>query len=419
MSQTAKSAVDVFEKTRTHGRMEQLAAAREADLLPYFRLIESEAGPEMEIEGSSKVMLGSNNYLGLTGDPRVKAAARDALERYGTGLTGSRFLNGTTPLHVELERELADWMNADDVIVFTTGHQANVGCLGTILGPGDTVICDSADHASILDGVKLSGAKLRPFRHNQMDKLERMLERAAGDGGGVLVVVDGIFSMEGDVCDLPAIVELCERHGARLMVDEAHAVGVLGDRGAGTCELFGLEDRVDLRMGTFSKSLASCGGFITGPAEVIDYLRVTSRPFIFTAAAVPAAVGAALGALRVIREEGPQLTAKLLGNAAYLRQGFRDLGLQVIEPGTLSDGSEVVTPVIPVMVGEDWQAVRLWKALFDAGVYTNVAIHPAVPPTGSLLRTSLMATHDRHHLDRALEIFERTLVDFPDLPRAA
>jgi 8-amino-7-oxononanoate synthase len=419
MSQTAKSPVDVFEKTRTHGRMEQLAAAREADLLPYFRLIESEAGPEMEIEGSSKVMLGSNNYLGLTGDPRVKAAARDALERYGTGLTGSRFLNGTTPLHVELERELADWMNADDVIVFTTGHQANVGCLGTILGPGDTVICDSADHASILDGVKLSGAKLRPFRHNQMEKLERMLERAAGDGGGVLVVVDGIFSMEGDVCDLPAIVELCERHGARLMVDEAHAVGVLGERGAGTCELFGLEDRVDLRMGTFSKSLASCGGFITGPADVIDYLRVTSRPFIFTAAAVPAAVGAALGALRVIREEGPQLAAKLLDNAAYLRQGFRDLGLQVIEPGTLSDGSEVVTPVIPVMVGEDWQAVRLWKALFDAGVYTNVAIHPAVPPTGSLLRTSLMATHERHHLDRALEIFERTLADFPDLPRAA
>jgi 8-amino-7-oxononanoate synthase len=419
MAQTAKTPADVFEKTRTHGRLEQLAAARDADLLPYFRLIESEAGPEMEIEGSSKVMLGSNNYLGLTGDPRVKAAARDALERYGTGLTGSRFLNGTTPLHVELERELAEWMHAEDVIVFTTGHQANVGCLGTILGPGDTVICDSADHASILDGVKLSGAKLRPFRHNQMDKLERMLERAASDGGGVLVVVDGIFSMEGDVCDLPAIVELCERHGARLMVDEAHAVGVLGERGAGTCELFGLEDRVDLRMGTFSKSLASCGGFITGPTEVIDYLRVTSRPFIFSAAAVPAAVGAALGALRVIRAEGPELTRRLLDNAAYLRQGFRDLGLQVVEPGTLSDGSEVVTPVIPVLVGEDWQAVHLWKALFDAGVYTNVAIHPAVPPTGSLLRTSLMATHERHHLDRALEIFERTIADFPDLPRSS
>ncbi len=416
MSET-RPAVDVFEKARSHDRLEQLEAAREADLLPYFRLIESEAGPLMEIEGAEKVMLGSNNYLGLTGDERVKQAARDALERYGTGLTGSRFLNGTTPLHVELERELADWMGTDDVIVFTTGHQANVGCLGTILGPGDTVICDSADHASILDGVKISGAKLRPFRHNQMPKLERMLERAADDGGGVLVVVDGVFSMEGDLCDLPAIVELCKRHGARLMVDEAHAVGVLGARGAGACELFGLEHAVDLRMGTFSKSLASCGGFIAGSDEVIDYLRVTSRPFIFTASAVPAAVGAALGALRVIRAEGPELMDRLLANAAHLRQGFRDLGLQVIDPGKLADGTEANTPVVPVLVGEDWQAVLLWKALFDAGLYTNVALHPAVPPGGALLRTSVMATHERRHLDRALEIFATTLERFPDLPR--
>ncbi len=204
MSETTQAPRDLFEKTRTHDRLEQLEAAREADVLPYFRLIESEAGPLMDVEGSQKVMLGSNNYLGLTGDPRVKQAARDALEHYGTGLTGSRFLNGTTPLHLELERELTEWMGTEDVIVFTTGHQANIGCLGTILEPGDTVICDSGDHASILDGVKLSGAKLRPFRHNQMPKLERMLERAAGDGGGVLVVVDGVFSMEGDVCDLPS-----------------------------------------------------------------------------------------------------------------------------------------------------------------------------------------------------------------------
>ncbi len=417
MSET-RPAVDVFEKARSHDRLEQLEAAREQDLLPYFRLIESEAGPLMEVEGSEKVMLGSNNYLGLTGDERVKQAARDALERYGTGLTGSRFLNGTTPLHAELERELAEWMGSEDVIVFTTGHQANVGCLGTILGPSDTVICDSGDHASILDGVKISGAKLRPFRHNQMPKLERMLERAADDGGGVLVVVDGVFSMEGDLCNLPAIVELCGRYGARLMVDEAHALGVLGARGAGASELFGLEDQVDLRMGTFSKSLASCGGFIAGSAEVIDFLRITSRPFIFTASAVPAAVGAALGALRVIRSEGPELMVRLLANSAYLRQGFRDLGLQVIDPGTLPDGTEANTPVVPVMVGEDWQAVLLWKALFDAGVYTNVALHPAVPPGGALLRTSLMATHERAHLDRALGVFERVLADFPDVPRS-
>src|SRR3954468_5873198 len=317
MADTTRAPVDLFEKARSHDRKEQFEAATEADLLPYFRLLTSEAGPVVEMEGRETIMLGSNNYLGLTGGPRVKAAAHDALEKYGTGLTGSRFLNGTTPLHAELEREIAEWMGTDDALVFTTGYQANVGCLGTILQPGDTVICDSADHASILDGCRLSGAKLRPFRHNQMEKLEKMLERASGDGGGVLVVVDGVFSMEGDVCDLPSIVGLCDRYGARLMVDEAHGVGVLGARGAGACELFGLEDEVDLRMGTFSKSLASCGGFIAGPADVVEYLRIATRAFILTASAVPAAIGAALGALRIIRSEGPELMARLLDNAAY------------------------------------------------------------------------------------------------------
>ena len=230
-----RAATDVFEKARTHDRIEILTAAREADMIPYFRLIESQAGPVVEMEGRETIMLGSNNYLGLTGDPRVKQAARDALETYGTGLTGSRLLNGTIPLHVELEREIAEWMGTEDAIVFTTGYQANLGTIGTILEPGDTVICDSGDHASLLDGCRLSGARLRPFRHNRMDKLERMLERAADDGGGVLVVVDGVFSMEGDICDLPTVVELCERHGARLLVDEAHAVGVLGKRGANRC----------------------------------------------------------------------------------------------------------------------------------------------------------------------------------------
>ena len=419
MAETTRAPVDVFEKARTHDRKEQLEAAKEADLLPYFRLISSEAGPVVEMEGLKKIMLGSNNYLGLTGDPRVKAAARDALERYGTALTGSRFLNGTIPLHVELEREIAEWMGTEDALVFTTGYQANLGAIGTILEPGDTVICDSGDHASILDGCRLSGAKLRPFRHNQMDKLERMLDRAAADGGGVLVVVDGVFSMEGDVCPLAEILARTERHGARLMVDEAHAIGVLGERGAGACELFGVEERVDLRMGTFSKSLASCGGFIAGPADVIEYLKIAARPFMFTAAAVPAALGAALEAVRICRTEGGPLFAKLLDNAAYLRQGFAELGLEVVEPGRLPDGSEAISPVVPVVVGEDWQAVLLWKALFDAGVYTNVALHPAVPPGGALLRTSLMATHERHHLDRALEAFKRVVADFPELPRSS
>jgi 8-amino-7-oxononanoate synthase len=251
-----------------------------------------------------------------------------------------------------------------------------------------------------------------------MDTLETMLERAANDESRTQVVVDGVFSMEGDDCHLPPLVVHCGRNGARLMVDEAHGVGVLGERGTGACELFGLADEVDLRMGTFSKSLASCGGFIAGSAEVIEYMRISSRAFIFSASAVPAAVGAALGALRIIREEGPQLFERLLGNAAYLRQGLRDLGLKVVEPGTLPDGTEANTPVVPVMVGEDWQAVLLWKALFDAGVYANVAIHPAVPPGGALLRTSLMATHEREHRDRALEIIGQVAKDVPDLPTA-
>jgi 8-amino-7-oxononanoate synthase len=402
------TAIDLFEKARSHERLEQLQAAREHDLLPYFRVLEGPAGPAVEMEGRERIMLGSNNYLGLTGDPRVKEAAREALERFGTGLTGSRFLNGTLSLHLELERELADWMGSGDALVFTTGYLANTGSIGTLLGPGDTVICDTGDHASILDAVSMSRARIRPFRHNRLDKLETMLSRAEGDGGGVLVVVDGVFSMEGDLAPVPEIAALCREHGARLMVDEAHGVGVLGERGAGACEAYGIEDEVDLRMGTFSKSLASCGGFIAGPADVIDFLRVQSRSFMFTAAAVPAAIGAALGALRIIRShEGPELMARVLDNARYLHRGLAELGYEVMEPTTMPDGSELLTPIVPVLIGDDWEAVLVWKALYDAGVYVNVALYPAVQRGGALLRTSVMATHEREHLDRALEAFER------------
>jgi 8-amino-7-oxononanoate synthase len=364
------------------------------------------------MEGAERVMLGSNNYLGLTADERVIQGARDALERYGTGLTGSRLLNGTILLHLELEREIAEWMGTEDALVFTTGHQANVGTLGTLLAPGDTVVADSGDHASILDGCLLSRAKLRPFRHNRLDKLEKQLARAQDDGGGVLVVVDGVFSMEGDIAPLPEIADLCARYGARLMVDEAHGAGVLGARGAGTAELLGVEHRVDLRMGTFSKSLASCGGFLAGPAEVIEFLRIQSRAFLFTAAAVPAAVGAALAALRVVRSpDGPPLLAAVLENARYLRDGLEERGFVVVAPQNSSHppgpGSDrdVVTPIVPVLVGDDWKAALLWKALYDAGVFVNTALHPAVPPGGALLRTSVMATHDRATLDRALDAF--------------
>ncbi len=409
---TTPAATDLFAKARGHERLDQLAAAREHDLLPYFRMLEGEAGPVVAMEGRQRIMLGSNNYLGLTRDPRVKRAAADALERYGTALTGSRLLNGTVPLHSELEREIADWMGTDDALVFTTGYQANVGCLSTLLDPGDTVVCDSGDHASILDGVAMSRARVRPFRHNRLEKLETMLERAAGDGGGVLCVVDGVFSMEGDVCDVARVAEVCRAHGARLMVDEAHAVGVLGERGAGACEAFGVEHLVDLRMGTFSKSIASCGGFIAGPAEVIDFLRIGARAFLFTAAAVPAAIGAALEAVRICRStEGRELFARLLDNARYLHRGLSELGFEVVEPTSGPDGEPLVTPIVPVVVGDDWRAVVLWKALYDAGVYTNVALYPAVPRGGALLRTSVMATHDRQHLDRALALFEQARKD--------
>lgn len=414
------TAVDIFDKARRHERLEQLQAAREHDLLPYFRTLEGPAGPVVEMEGKQRIQLGSNNYLGLTGDERVKQAARDALEKYGTGLTGSRFLNGTLDLHLELERELAAWMGTDDALVFTTGYLANTGSIGTLLGPEDTVICDSGDHASILDAVSMSRARIRPFRHNRLDKLETMLTRAESDGGGVLVVVDGLFSMEGDLAPLPDVAALCREHGARLMVDEAHGVGVLGARGAGVSELLGVEDEVDLRMGTFSKSLASCGGFIAGPADVVDFLRVQSRSFMFTAAAVPAAVGAALGALRIITSpEGPELMAKALDNARYLHSGLADLGFKVMEPSVLPDGSELVTPIVPVLVGDDWEAVLLWRALYDAGVYVNVALYPAVQRGGALLRTSVMATHEREHLDRALAIFERVRSEVPATPPTA
>lgn len=397
---------DVFDKARTHERVLQLRAAREIDAVPYFRRLESATAPIVEMEGQPRIMLGSNNYLGLTSDPRVIEGAHDAIRRYGTGVTGSRLLNGTLDLHLELEQELAEWFGTEDAIVYTTGHQANLGAIGTILGPGDTVVVDSGDHASILDGVILSRAKMRVFRHNRLDLLEKRLQQAEADGGGIMVVVDGVFSMEGDVAPLPQIADLAERYGARLMVDEAHGLGVLGARGAGASELLDVEDRVDLRMATFSKSLASCGGVIAGPTDVIDFLRIQSRPFLFTASAVPAAVGSALAAVRVCRsDEGRALFARVLDNAAYLNAGLRSLGFHTVEPTALPDGSVVATPVVPVLVADDWKAALLWKALYEAGVYVNVALHPAVPPGGALLRTSVMATHERSQLDEAIAKF--------------
>jgi 8-amino-7-oxononanoate synthase len=392
-------------------------------MLPFFRLLEGPAGPLVRMEGRERVMLGSNNYLGLTGDERVVQGARDALERYGTALTGSRLLNGTIDIHTELEREIADWYGTDDAIVFTTGYQANLGCLSALLQPGDTVICDAGDHASLLDGIALSGAKVRPFRHGRLDKLETMLDRAQSDGGGVLVVVDGVYSMEGDIADLPRIAELARAYGTRLMVDEAHGVGVLGTRGVGASELLGIERDADLRMGTFSKSLASCGGFIVAEAEIVDFLRLHARSFLFTASAVPAAVGAALAAVRIAKtDEGRALMAQLLENAEYLWTQLDAAGIRVVDPGTELGARYAIkpfTPVVPIVVGEDWEAGLVWKELYDHGVYANVAMHPAVPHGGALLRTSVMATHERAHLDRAIEAILAVAEAHPAMKRPA
>lgn len=412
-----RPAVDLFERARKHDRAEIIAAAREHDMLPFFRLLEGPAGPVVQMEGRERVMLGSNNYLGLTGDPRVIAGAREALEKYGTALTGSRLLNGTIDTHVQLEHEIADWMGTGDALVFTTGYQANLGTLSALLEPRDTVICDAGDHASLLDGIKLSGAKVRPYRHGRLDKLETMLDRARSDGGGVLVVVDGVYSMEGDICDLPRVAALTKAYGARLMVDEAHGCGVLGTRGAGACELLGVEGQVDLRMGTFSKSLASCGGFIAGDAEIIDYLRLYARSFLFTASAVPAAIGAALAAVRIAKsDEGAELFARVLENAEYLWTALRERDVRVIDPGTELGkryGVKPFTPIVPILVGEDWEAGVVWKKLYDAGIYCNVAMHPAVPHGSALLRTSVMATHEREHLDQAIEAIMAVAAEHP------
>ena len=400
--------IDVFAKAREHERLEQLKLAREYDALPYFRVLEGPTLPVVEMEGQERVMLGSNNYLGLTGDERVKQGALDALNRYGTGLTGSRFLNGTIDLHLQLESELAEWMGTEAAIVFTTGHQANLGALGTILGPGR-----HGDRR--LRRPRLDPRRLHPLPRQAArvpPQPARPARAHARAGGGRRRRRSWSWST---ACSrwratshpLPEIADLCQRFGARLMVDEAHALGVLGARGAGASELLGVEDRVDLRMATFSKSLASCGGVIAGPADVIEYLRIQARPFIFTASAVPAAVGAALAAVRICRsDEGRELFARVLANARYLYDGLRDARLpRDRRRPAARTAREIVTPVVPVLVGDDWKAVFLWKALYDAGVFVNVAIHPAVPPGGALLRTSVMATHDAATLDRALDAF--------------
>jgi 8-amino-7-oxononanoate synthase len=382
--------LDIFHKCRENAG--RVRSAREAGAYPYYRAISSAQDPVVVHAGRELVMLGSNNYLGLTAHPEVKDAAAMALAFYGTGCAGSRLLNGTLELHLELEARLAEFTGREAALTFATGFQVNLGVLSCLLSRQDVAILDSLDHACIIDGCRLGFGKSYKYRHNDMEDLEAKLA-IVPDGRGRIVVVDGVFSMEGDLAPLPRIAELARRYGARLMVDDAHGLGVFGENGRGTAEHFGVEAEVDLLMGTFSKSLAAIGGFVAGDAEVIDFVRHHARSAIFSAAPPPASVAAALKALEIVERE-PERRKQLWENTDYMRRELRSLGF---------DTGDSASPVIPIVVGEDMVAFRMTMRLGDEGVFVNPVVSPAVPAGHSMIRTSYMATHTREHLDLALE----------------
>jgi len=384
--------MDIFAKCE---QFTQAADARTAGYYPYFIPLQDTEGTEVVVNGHRLIMIGSNNYLGLTTHPKVREAALDAIRRYGTSCTGSRFLNGTLELHEELERRLAVFMRKEAALVFSTGYQTNVGTISALVGRGDFVITDRDDHASIVDGCKLAFGEMKRFRHNDVADLERVLASLPEDAGK-LVVVDGVFSMGGDIAPLPEIAPICKKYGARLMVDDAHSVGVLGE-GRGTAAHFGMDDDADLIMGTFSKSFASLGGFIAGKATVIDYIKHTARSLIFSASIPAANAAAAMAALEIMETE-PERRERLMAIAEKMRKGYKALGFNV---------GETQTPIIPIIIGDDMKTFMTWKALFAAGVYTNPVISPAVPPGMALLRTSYMATHTDEQMDRVLDIFAK------------
>jgi 8-amino-7-oxononanoate synthase len=384
--------MDIFEKCYQYTTVKD---AKESGVYPYFIPLDENEGTEVIYHGRHIIMCGSNNYLGLTTHPKVRQAAVDALERYGTSCTGSRFLNGNMSLHERLEDELADWVGKDAALVFSTGMQVNLGTISALVGRDDIIILDKEDHASIVDGAFLSGGKIERYRHNDIDHLRRVLESLPEDKGKLLVV-DGLFSMEGDIAPLPELVPLCKQYGVRLMVDDAHAMGVLGG-GRGTAAHFKMTDDVDLIMSTFSKSFASLGGFIAGDADVVDYIKHNARSLIFSASIPPANTATALAALEVMREE-PERIARVNEIAEKMRKAYQELGF---------DTGTSVTPVIPIIIGDDELTFLTWRMLFENGVFVNPVISPAVSPGRQLLRTSYMATHTEEQLDRVLEIFEK------------
>jgi 8-amino-7-oxononanoate synthase len=381
---------DVFQKARNFPLVK---AAKAFGFYPFYKALDSNEGPEAIIDGKRVIMLGSNNYLGLTRHPRVVAATMAAVERYGTSMTGSRLLNGSTKLHERLEELLAQFFGTEACLTFTTGYQANLGAISALANRRVAVLIDKADHASIYDGCKLSEGEMVRFLHNDFEQLDSLLEKATQDKAA-MVVVDGVFSMGGDVAPLPQLVEVCKRHGARLLVDDAHGVGTIGPGGRGTAHHFGLEKDVDLIIGTFSKSLASIGGFVAGPADVIEWIRHFGRPGVFSASLPPASVVAATTALEVLMEE-PELVDKVNANAKILRDGLREAGFDI---------GATTTPIVPILIGDERVMVGFWKELVANGVYTNAVIMPAVPRGAAVLRTSCMATHEPEQIRHAVAL---------------
>lgn len=388
--------MDLFEKLARWRRYEETVAA---GVYPYFRAIQaSQNGTRVTIDGQEIVMAGSNNYLGLTHHPQVMEASRKAITDFGTGCTGSRLLNGTMTLHEELEERLARFLRKEACITSGTGYQTNVGMLAALTTRGDLIYGDRDNHASLIDGCRLSYARLFKYAHNDMAELEHRLQETEPQGeGSRLIITDGVFSMLGDVAPLPQLVELCRTHGARLLVDDAHAIGVLGAHGRGTPEHYGIEDDVDLIVGTFSKSFACLGGFLAGPAHVVQYLKHHGRSVIFSASMTPASVAAALACLDVIDRE-PERRERLFENVAYMKKGFEALGLRLIDTGT---------PILSVVIGEDLPTMEFNRLLFQEGIFVNPVLPPAVPPGMSLLRTSYMATHTKDDLDDILTAFRK------------
>lgn len=390
--------MDIFEKAFAFDEVEKVRAA---GLYPYFHALSTKQDTEVVMDGKNIIMLGSNNYMGLTSDPRTIQAAHEALDRFGTGCSGSRFLNGTLTLHEELERELAGFFRKESAVTFSTGFQTNLGIISGLVGRHDFVLNDSENHASIVDGCRLSFARRSlKYEHNDMKALEDALKSLPEDYGK-LIITDGVFSMSGDIANLPEIVSLARKYNARVMVDDAHGVGMIGECGRGTANYFGLEDEVDLIMTTFSKSLASLGGCVAASKQVAEYLRHKSRPFIFSASIPPANAAAALCALRILKSE-PQRQKALIAIADYMRQKLREAGVPFVE------GS---TAIIPIYTYDMERTFVVTRQLFERGVYVNPVIPPAVPEGGCMLRTSYTATHTREQMDRAAAVFRQVLVE--------